>query len=351
MKNLIINIIIGLTLFTAPLLQAQNKPKGEIEDETEVLNLGIDRVKLIMEIRDNDTDSLVFYGEVQATNSLDSSFVSLFDKGYVQLNLPINDVYQIGVISQRYKDTSFVFDLMEVEEYEVNKIIRLIPTKEEIIITIEDIDVGDDVIPIDIILTNTNRNEKIRVNGNSGVGEYIVDIRDTDLYRLEITDTGDYIFYSGTVKSDTKDATENAIKLEVDFNKLEVGKKILLQDISFAPYSSELNEHVKKELDRIQSVLIAHPEYVIEIGGHTDNHDPESDNIWLAKERAEAAFAYLVLELKLPSKQFVIKGYQDSKPVASNITAKGRAMNRRFELKVIDKIDTSQANLVEFPQD
>lgn len=339
MKKYIRNIIIGLVLWKLPFLQAQNKPKGEIENQGEVLNLGIDKVSLKMEMRDNETDSPILYGEAQITNTLDSIIVSLFNEGEVKLDLPIDDIYQINISSQRYYDTTFVFDVKEIENYEVDKIITLTPKKGELIINIEDIDVGNDELPIDIILTNTSRNEKIKVRGNSSSGEYIVDIRDMDLYRLDITDTGKYIYYSGEVKNDGSDSTDNAIDLEIDFNKLEVGRKILLREITFEPYSSELNEHVKKELKRIQSVLVAHPEYLIEIGGHTDNHDPESDNVWLAQERAEAAFAYLVLELKLPREQFVIRGYQDSKPIASNVTARGRAMNRRFELTVIEEVD------------
>jgi outer membrane protein OmpA-like peptidoglycan-associated protein/uncharacterized protein YidB (DUF937 family) len=72
---------------------------------------------------------------------------------------------------------------------------------------------------------------------------------------------------------------------------------------------------------------------VIEIGGHTDNVGNPDANMTLSQRRADAVRDALVQNGVSPS-MLTAKGYGDTKPVASNGTADGRAQNRRTEFTV-----------------
>jgi len=85
-------------------------------------------------------------------------------------------------------------------------------------------------------------------------------------------------------------------------------------------------------LDKIVDLLKGFPAEKFTIGGHTDSVGSDSLNQKLSERRANAVKKYL--ESKL-SNQFTAVGYGESSPIASNRTRKGRAQNRRVEIKLV----------------
>ena len=76
------------------------------------------------------------------------------------------------------------------------------------------------------------------------------------------------------------------------------------------------------------------PNYKAQIQGHTDSDGSEKYNMKLSQKRAAAVSKKLV-ELGLDKNRLDAKGYGESKPVASNKTAEGKAQNRRVEAVII----------------
>jgi len=87
-------------------------------------------------------------------------------------------------------------------------------------------------------------------------------------------------------------------------------------------------------LDEIILALEKFPAVPIEIGGHTDNQGSPAENMDLSERRANTAFDYLVLNGQDPER-FVVVGYGEDVPIASNDTTEGRARNRRIEFKAL----------------
>ena len=89
-------------------------------------------------------------------------------------------------------------------------------------------------------------------------------------------------------------------------------------------------------LDEAAEILKKNPTIKVEIQGHTDNMGSEAFNQTLSENRANAVKEYLggkgVSEDRLTT-----KGYNFSKPVASNDTEQGRAQNRRVEFTIIKR--------------
>lgn len=72
------------------------------------------------------------------------------------------------------------------------------------------------------------------------------------------------------------------------------------------------------------------PRLVIE--GHTDSTGSEDRNQHLSQRRAESVRAYLVANGTLPEEKIIAVGYGSKRPLASNKTAEGRAINRRIDV-------------------
>jgi outer membrane protein OmpA-like peptidoglycan-associated protein len=86
-------------------------------------------------------------------------------------------------------------------------------------------------------------------------------------------------------------------------------------------------------LDKVVEVFKSHPEYKLDIAGHTDNSGDATKNLQLSKDRAKAAMDYLISK-GIPAEEITSNGFGSEMPVADNSTPAGRAKNRRVEFKV-----------------
>jgi OOP family OmpA-OmpF porin len=68
--------------------------------------------------------------------------------------------------------------------------------------------------------------------------------------------------------------------------------------------------------------------------GHTDSIGSDAYNQKLSEQRAESVRRYLV-NGGIEAGRISTEGFGESRPVASNQTADGRAQNRRVELRVL----------------
>jgi outer membrane protein OmpA-like peptidoglycan-associated protein len=84
-------------------------------------------------------------------------------------------------------------------------------------------------------------------------------------------------------------------------------------------------------LDSLVSVLQERVHISLEIAVHTDSQgDPES-NLQITQAQANAVASYLI-EHGVSAPRLTARGYGDTRPIESNSTSRGRAINRRLEL-------------------
>jgi outer membrane protein OmpA-like peptidoglycan-associated protein len=110
------------------------------------------------------------------------------------------------------------------------------------------------------------------------------------------------------------------------------GAPMVLEGVSFESGSARLQSGSYVELDSIARVLLANPALRVEIGGHTDNAGTPADNQHLSTLRAEAVRNYLVAK-GVPFQQMVARGYGSTVPRTPDTTPRGRAANRRVEIR------------------
>ncbi|MFN8627043.1 MAG: OmpA family protein [Candidatus Binatia bacterium] len=110
-------------------------------------------------------------------------------------------------------------------------------------------------------------------------------------------------------------------------------KKIVLRSVHFDFDKATLKADAKPILDEAIQVLKQEGSVDIVVEGHTDSIGTETYNMGLSRRRAETVRSYLV-DHGIARSRITAEGMGESKPVASNDTADGRAQNRRVELHV-----------------
>lgn len=103
--------------------------------------------------------------------------------------------------------------------------------------------------------------------------------------------------------------------------------------ILFETGGSVIAENSTKLLDQLVLVAMGCPEKIIIIAGYTDSRGSDKNNKQLSQKRAQAVVDYLE-EKGISKKNLKAMGYGEEKPVATNRTPKGRALNRRIEFTV-----------------
>ncbi len=97
---------------------------------------------------------------------------------------------------------------------------------------------------------------------------------------------------------------------------------------------SRLTPESEPRLREIVEALQKRPEVRIEVAGHADARGPQSYNQRLSLRRARTVADRLVAA-GIDGARLQTSGYRDSRPLMDNHSRKGRAMNRRVELILI----------------
>ena len=86
----------------------------------------------------------------------------------------------------------------------------------------------------------------------------------------------------------------------------------------------------------------AKPGWLIVVSGHTDNTGNPKLNQTLSLKRAEAVRDWMRDTGDVPESCFAVQGYGESRPIATNDTPDGRALNRRVEISLVPQANACQ---------
>lgn len=148
---------------------------------------------------------------------------------------------------------------------------------------------------------------------------------------------------------------DSVVAVMGDASKVSIGDNgsiVLDEGVLFDLGSSAIKPAARPTLDRLVEVFRSflsdseNAKYVdsIVISGHTDSTGTDAENRVLSTERANAVLNYLLTsgrgELNDYAPYFCAAGYGETRPVADNDTADGRAQNRRIEISITLRDDT-----------
>jgi OOP family OmpA-OmpF porin len=124
---------------------------------------------------------------------------------------------------------------------------------------------------------------------------------------------------------------------EAETYKREDQLVIRLKGMQFGVGQSAIMPANYALLSKVQQVIRIFGDVDIVVEGHTDSSGPDEINELLSQQRAEAVRQYLVSNGAVPIEQVRAVGYGSTRPLASNQTAEGRAMNRRIDVIITPK--------------
>ena len=131
--------------------------------------------------------------------------------------------------------------------------------------------------------------------------------------------------------------SQSAEDLEKQYNRekmqqaLETREHYDLYGIHFESDKSTLDQGATPLLDDLATALKNFPDWGLRIVGHTDATGEPAANEVLSVQRADAIKAALV-ERGVATERLQAAGLGENRPIASNQTPEGRALNRRVEL-------------------
>ena len=121
----------------------------------------------------------------------------------------------------------------------------------------------------------------------------------------------------------------------ISVDNTEAGIRLTIQNLQFKADSAELLPGEEKRLNQIAEILRLAEGAQFLIEGHTASTGYEAGEMKLSKERADSIAAALSTR-GIGSERFICKGSGGKKPIASNDTAEGKALNRRVEITILD---------------
>lgn len=104
------------------------------------------------------------------------------------------------------------------------------------------------------------------------------------------------------------------------------------EHIYFNSGKSTIKAESYPDLDKLAKIFSEHPEVKASIEGHTDSQGNDQMNLNLSRARAKAVKDYLIKK-GVDADHLSSEGYGETRPVADNGTAAGRAKNRRVIVK------------------
>ena len=165
----------------------------------------------------------------------------------------------------------------------------------------------------------------------------------TELYNPRFGDEKVLLSYQNKIAVRESGPPSNPEKLTEDelprirskLNSIHTQEVLFISDkINFEVNSATILPSSHEELEKIVKIL-REKDARIRIEGHTDSQGTAPFNQTLSVQRALSIRKYLV-QKGIDAENLAVAGYGSSKPVATNATEKGRALNRRVEFIVIE---------------
>jgi outer membrane protein OmpA-like peptidoglycan-associated protein len=191
-------------------------------------------------------------------------------------------------------------------------------------------------IGANIYYENLTTGENIGIaKSNPQTGEYKIALPANEKYGFR-AEADNYVPINENLDLTRIKENIQELKRDLFLVPLEKGQTITMNNLFFDFAKHDLLNESFPELDRLAKLLIDNPNMKIRLDGHTDNVGSSQANIELSLKRVEAVADYLTRK-GVQKARITSRGQGSSKPIASNNTEEGRAMNRRVECTITDR--------------
>src|SRR4029077_3737047 len=110
----------------------------------------------------------------------------------------------------------------------------------------------------------------------------------------------------------------------------------IAQQVHFQTGKAQILADSFNLLQQVVDVMVRNNIKRVRVEGHTDNRGDKAFNQKLSEDRAKSVADFLISQ-GIDRSRIESAGYGDTKPVAPNLTARGRELNRRSEFLILEK--------------
>ena len=169
---------------------------------------------------------------------------------------------------------------------------------------------------------------------------------ETEMHAKDAKLDRQHVAIAGLSSENKQYATEEELKQKIDEIKrtfsadeaevVKDGKNLVvrLKKMQFSSGRSEVNPDSFATLRKVEALISAVPATQITVEGHTDSVGSDTMNQGLSQQRAEAVKKYLVSQGLPESLNVAAEGYGSGRPLTTNKTKVGRAINRRVDIVI-----------------
>jgi outer membrane protein OmpA-like peptidoglycan-associated protein len=188
-----------------------------------------------------------------------------------------------------------------------------------------------------LVLLNAITGKKImEVKSKKENGEFLICLPSGNQYALNVS-CSNYLFHSVHFNLKNVYSYNNPYEQNIQLQPIKINESVVLQNIFFEYDSFHLMPESTAELKKIEEYINNNPDWIFEIGGHTDQSGSADYNMELSEKRAKTVYEFL-LSKNINPNSLTYKGYGELMPITKNGTPEDKAANRRTELKIVNRI-------------
>jgi outer membrane protein OmpA-like peptidoglycan-associated protein len=139
-------------------------------------------------------------------------------------------------------------------------------------------------------------------------------------------------------------ASNRVTSLSGTVENLDNYKQVSDATVLFGFDQAVLTKKEKADLDQFAQQIQGAKHYIVQVEGYTDSTGPADYNYQLSQRRADAVIQYLASKYNVPAYKIFLIGLGKDNPVAQNTNAKGRAQNRRVDVRLMTNNATETAS-------
>jgi len=168
-------------------------------------------------------------------------------------------------------------------------------------------------------------------------GEFLICLPSGNEYALNVS-CPNYLFKSVHFNLINMHPFDDPFKQNIELQPIKINESVVLQNIFFESDSYNLMPQSNAELQKIEEYIKNNPDWVFEISGHTDQTGSKEYNMELSEKRAKTVYDYLINK-NINPQCITYKGYGELNPLTKSENIEEKAVNRRTELKIINKLE------------
>jgi OmpA-OmpF porin, OOP family len=115
-------------------------------------------------------------------------------------------------------------------------------------------------------------------------------------------------------------------------------KPVVETQVHFGFDKYHLTPKAKDALDQLGQEIPNAKHFIVVVDGNTDSVGPADYNYKLSQRRADSVIQYLASKYSVPAHKIYVIGLGKDKPLAENKDSKGRAENRRVDVRLMTNI-------------